>query len=939
MPVAPARPASKLRRSHSSTSPRSPSLLRHGHDPSPNPPPSTSPSPPRPVATPRHAERQPQQHQQQPQPARRLQRESPFNSASSGNGGAPDDWFEIWDANVGDFNQPNPADGDSPYYLPSEQQRRHQPPRIDPATILATRSLDQPRSAPSMLPTQDSDDESQVYRSVIDDLTIKNKKLKKKLRKMERLHCNNLNEEKLFEIRCYGLPPSRQQELQELLQSFAAGQGSRGRSEPNRLDTTPLTTSLWPSPAQNTDSAYGTRIASLDGRSVLASKAAKSMATVPGKPKVAAVPTDSESPPLHSSTERAKMRMVVRRLEQLFTGSTALQSDLAKSNAQQMVAFAAAEEKLASMVDETAESGDEDDHRGASIMSRQQDHDLSQMPHRRNVSHGVHDGDKSHQRPTRPVDLDPKRAQVAADNVEYLEQMTHSSSHKTHRQTAAVSDGTGWVYLNLIINMAQIYNLNLSLPFIKRSIRMFSDKLELSPDMNKVRWRGGLTGTRMSSSGNSSGNSSPDNETSSGLKSRGDTTTPEDHPGAIKATSPRHVQHSLPPAPVVQPVSDVYSTRDTFQYQPLLFHSPGMHKSSSEDSPEDGSEATNSGSESESESDAGGLPPIFNAGANLNIGDIRRSAPLDGPVIFFKGAPFYTDLSAQMVLQEGGLQFVSSGQGKNYNRFVQDPIGAVPLEAEEEPQRSLRQPNWSSQDVEMNMDDDEHHDSGFLDFPPLLSAAAEEALPPAIPFEASGLGGVRPEDNFVIHIKTQQVPVCRPPPAPPPPAPPPHGQFHTLAPLVSSMATSRHAAMGTPAAYATEVTEARQVHLPPSKLPDASFSYAPNFILSETSSGLQSQLTTPDEPQSQSLSGDSRFSLLFSSPGIGEQSPMDLDALEGASSDRIVAAEGAVAPTPAGRESSSGSGSGSGSKSVSGEASPILRSLDDMDIGAADALG
>jgi hypothetical protein len=55
------------------------------------------------------------------------------------------------------------------------------------------------------------------FRSVIDDLTIANKKLKK----YEKLYDDHLQDEELFEIRFHGLADHKKRELVEILRKFA----------------------------------------------------------------------------------------------------------------------------------------------------------------------------------------------------------------------------------------------------------------------------------------------------------------------------------------------------------------------------------------------------------------------------------------------------------------------------------------------------------------------------------------------------------------------------------------------------------------------------------------------------------------------------------------------------------------------------------------------
>ncbi|KAF3933441.1 hypothetical protein ABW20_dc0110112 [Dactylellina cionopaga] len=236
--------------------------------------------------------------------------------------------------------------------------------------------------------------------------------------------------------------------------------------------------------------------------------------------------------------------------------------------------------------------------------------------------------------------------------------------------------------------MAQIYRLNVSLSFIKKSIRTLSDKLELSPHENKVRWKGGFIGTRLSSNSDvrsamensSTGESSP-GEGSGGVKSRGNP-TPRDGKPSVKAISTKGVKSrfsggSSPAAAR----SGAYDTTDTFRYRPLMFRSLRAQKSSSADSSEQ--DGADSGSEAGTNT-SGGPTLIVESGSNIGLDDIGNS---------------------QAAFKEGGQGFLKNGETRNYTRLVEEPVGPPsPGEKDDEEEiepRPLSKFDWSSQDVEM----------------------------------------------------------------------------------------------------------------------------------------------------------------------------------------------------------------------------------------------
>ena len=104
-------------------------------------------------------------------------------------------------------------------------------------------------------------------------------------------------------------------------------------------------------------------------------------------------------------------------------------------------------------------------------------------------SHSPVDKGSVDQRPTRPLDLDLDRAQVSADNIEYIKHLGQSSP----LAGAETSDkNEGWVYLNLLINMAQLHTLNVTPEFVKRAVAELSTKFELAADGQRLRWKGDL---------------------------------------------------------------------------------------------------------------------------------------------------------------------------------------------------------------------------------------------------------------------------------------------------------------------------------------------------------------------------------------------------------------------------------------------------------------
>jgi len=174
------------------------------------------------------------------------------------------------------------------------------------------------------------------FRGVIDDLTVENKRLKRRLKKYEKMHGVHLQEEKLFEVRVYGLPPRKKKELEETLKKFALGleDSPATVSSATEHDEPPAPPPL--EPHATTSSYTSTRFAD----SAYASGSGHNSSAQSGhdtgfkrrpKPAISRQQQDIQSYlrdipewllPKHSvpMSEKAKKKLVMRRLEQIFTG-------------------------------------------------------------------------------------------------------------------------------------------------------------------------------------------------------------------------------------------------------------------------------------------------------------------------------------------------------------------------------------------------------------------------------------------------------------------------------------------------------------------------------------------------------------------------------------------------------------------------------------------
>jgi hypothetical protein len=130
----------------------------------------------------------------------------------------------------------------------------------------------------------------------------------------------------------------------------------------------------------------------------------------------------------------------------------------------------------------------------------------------------------------------------------------------------------------------------------------------------------------------------------------------------------------------------------------------------------------------------------------------------DGPIIFYNKATFCTDLSGDP--RPRNVVFANSS---SYDRLETDPVGVLKKErhtkrrleergplskiTSEPPEDAMEVDNPSSgDDIEIDINSSREKSDG----------SSSEELPNPIEFEASGIGGVLPQDNFAIRVKSRR---------------------------------------------------------------------------------------------------------------------------------------------------------------------------------------
>ena len=673
---------------------------------------------------------------------------------------------------------------------------------------------------------------SEDFRAVIDDLTIQNRRLRKKLKQYERLHGSHLQEEKLFEVRIYGLAAHRKRELEEILRSFASSSevspetslfnlGNIKASAPALANHKPSSSSTSYSKVSKViDSAY----ASMSGQTGVSQKQSQDHPQTDSQAQSHSKQQNVKSYlhdipetllPKHSlaMSERAKSKLVVKRLEQIFTGRRAAGRHN-QSHQQQKVSHSAAQAdrirletrgrkfpairegvREARILPKNAEL--EVDSLSKANLATQESQQTAESRGRRPLKEGMRearillgcaesqidsssetnltgqqsrqstDGEDSRsrdprisrdvtpsQRPTRPLDLDLHRAQVPSDNIEYIRHLGLTSPTTTLDVDRDSSNG--WVFLNLLTSMAQLHTLSVTPEFIRHAVADVSSKFELSTDGTKVRWQGGTDGTKMSSDSDESDEAGnwKSTDPSVSVSKRGSLPDIPSRAGLEKFREP----NSALPVPTVgllaapevgakrRPVYLEYPNgMDNFQYKPLFFHGA----TSEDDDDDDSVHGTNSASSFNPMESATGLNSSSHGIRELEV-KLRKQNRENGPIIFYNKARFCTDLSGDT---SGATHDESA-----YCRYMQEPIGCFQHADDDKLDESESDYVPDGGDVIESMDLDISSTitaRSALDLEDLKSSTSDPSTTSPIPMEVSGLGGIQPEENFMVKVQVR----------------------------------------------------------------------------------------------------------------------------------------------------------------------------------------
>ncbi|RVX75391.1 hypothetical protein B0A52_00744 [Exophiala mesophila] len=747
-------------------------------------------------------------------------------------------WFDKANENVGQAGKRSSKhEEESPFFLTRESTVKSPPP---------VRST----NAESFGHRHRLDDENDDLRGVIDDLTIENKKLKYLVRSLQsRSASGSPSKDKVLEIRMHGLPTGKKRELEHLLKTFTLGLGDDSPSQPTSstaLYANPTSpgrgsskrrTLGLPNDASAEDSGYASISASGgNSNSQLASSTPRERIQHNKQDKeikdyLHDIPSFLLPHEPLTISDNAKMVLVVQKLEQLFTGKLATPGEHSQPIQQQKISHSAARQDRREDMKHNRTTKTEGS-REAQMLPQDTKMNLDQVDADQGQANKTTDDssettpDHPDQRPTRPLDLDIHRAQVAEENVRY---MHHLGIFPPDSNQSSKSQP--WIYLNLLISMAQLHTLNVTPSFVRRAIKEHSNKFELSKDQHKVRFKGGTETPAwcrlLEHADNSVGQSSEDGIDETGRRSgRSATSTGNDLTPSMSTSEGRQGTNTTQQVPKSASASTNIETAQTsaksksssFDYKPIVYQRKGPFAQPSY------LDSGSSGSISPESSDA---QQAKNWPHHKHKHKSNHS-PREGLVTFFSNPYYCVDLS-------GDQSFADIHPVEVDSRKI---IGASePIDLQEF-QRDLNacyffrqskdiEPEWGSDcdDLELSLD-------------PITFSGEDETQPIELP--ASGIGGVCPAENFAIDVKVIRSAIAKP----------------NRATKETPVVTRRGGLRQQQPHFGYEVGSRVQLALQPSKLPPPSYGF---FTSSSDASGMSwrnggdsgdssdSESTSPDE--------------------------------------------------------------------------------------------
>ncbi|KAG7410270.1 Frequency clock protein [Fusarium oxysporum f. sp. raphani] len=702
----------------------------------------------------------------------------------------PPEWHN--DLNLNATTNNNPADDNLSFsreesdLLDTEKLHLHTRHQVDPPGPITAHS-------------SRSDD----YRSVIDDLTLEIQQLKKELKRYKQPGPALLHKDKLFEIKVYGLPQKKKRELETILRDLAAdhdgspkGSSSqkRKRLSTHNSDHIYSKSGVQRSPALSStgfslrpaDSAYASMSAGGESsRTPFYLPILPSTKSSKGKVEdyLRDVP-DGLYPQHVIMTDKERKSLVVRRLEQFFTGRSNSADVLKLSPLRPGGSFI-----MARVVADTQVAGSssayqptthetepirearflplEQQSRAWEYQCHLSDHGSASNPEKDNIeAEGNGKGLVSSTKPfppfqllpkqqaTRPCDLDPDRAQNPSENMNYIRHLDLLSPDILPGQQSIQDihlDPEGWVSLNLLYNLAQLHLINVTPDFVRSAVLEISTKFQLSTDGHKIRWRGGSKDTKFSShiAIHDSPKSPPVNNIDGSEKTR-------EH----QKTSP-FINNESQFGGLNKNVSAFdprfYARVENFRYKPLFVREGSSDANTSQDASVYSPIAVDDDNPGESD-----------LGLNYSGGSAGKLQRREGAITYYSSVPFCTDLSGDPVDVSPTVHMPWSGQKgedpQQSSDFIwslrrttsESSISYRPLTDRDQGLRQLISAMYESDDKDQGSINNDCEPASDIELDLIWNDDQQQYVSQQQPLEACGFGGVLPDDHFIVVVDTKR---------------------------------------------------------------------------------------------------------------------------------------------------------------------------------------
>lgn len=366
---------------------------------------------------------------------------------------------------------------------------------------------------------------TETFRSIVDDLTIEIKTLERKLETHDDLHNQGSGSEKLFELRVYNLEADKKRELEGILHRFVGDLSDRRSVElaVNNLGVIP--------PDAELHGAACSRVSTLDIGSARASVSASVHSFSQPAPAIDSTHVNIPQfnrvikPNVHPNTNHtnecmqprenlaamtthAKKKCVVYRLEQLFAGQDVLtgphppavqqqqqHTSHGTTRAEHSAIVAWDQQTIFSGLDKVSVSDKEAEDPVNATAPEQLEalsheavgYQMSGRATQRYYAGHPFDSKSEIKRLTSPLSLDPDHSRLVAENIRYIHHLGFSPSDLEIDKPPG--EEYEWIYLNILVNMAQLHTLNVTHDFVREAIAELSGHYIVSKDGHKVRWK------------------------------------------------------------------------------------------------------------------------------------------------------------------------------------------------------------------------------------------------------------------------------------------------------------------------------------------------------------------------------------------------------------------------------------------------------------------